>query len=59
MSTTTADEIQKLKFALLEAESRKAKAHAAEVAAEVDILTLRERLKQAEAEIQHTEQPQR
>lgn len=49
MSTTTTDEIQKLKFALLEAESRRAKAEKAVTTAHVDILVLRERLKQAES----------
>lgn len=48
MSEATDNEIQKLKFALLEAESRRQRAHKAEVEAEVDICVLREKLKRAE-----------
>ncbi|HQL25087.1 MAG TPA: hypothetical protein PKY95_11770 [candidate division Zixibacteria bacterium] len=48
MSTTTATEIQSLKFALLEAESRLHKARQAVTNADVDILVLRERLRLAE-----------
>lgn len=49
MSTTTTDEIQKLKFALLEAESRHHNARREMIETDVDIRVLRERLKLAEA----------
>lgn len=48
MSTTTTDEIQKLKFAILEAELHLAKARQAATKADVDVRVLWERLKMAQ-----------
>lgn len=58
MSSTTAAEIQKFKFALLEAESRLQHARDAMASANVDILVLRERLKLAETGQELTVAPQ-
>lgn len=59
MSTATDDEIQKLKFAILEAESRCHKARKKVTEAEVDLLVLRERLKLAENSQEQQREAQR